>query len=218
MLLDKKEITVAYRCPACGAGIMSLVGIFALSGDMLKLKCSCGQSELSMVYTPDRKVRLTVPCLVCNKPHNYLLGQNTFFHGDNEVFSLPCSYTGLDLCFIGKQNKVQEALQRANEELAKIMEEAGLNDLNDLHTGEEEMQSMDPELEEIVRYMLSELKEEDKIHCRCSKKSLSSYQFSVQDGYVRIYCEGCGAFTDLPLTGSASADHFLRNCDELILE
>ena len=45
MIINPKETTVAYRCPACGAGVMSAVGIFALSAEMIKLKCTCGQSE-----------------------------------------------------------------------------------------------------------------------------------------------------------------------------
>ena len=41
---------------------MSAVGLFALKADMLKLKCECGKSEMSIVYGKDGKVRLTVPC------------------------------------------------------------------------------------------------------------------------------------------------------------
>lgn len=217
MLLPAKETTIAYRCPACGAGILSMVGVFALSGDLLKLKCSCGQSELTMTYTSDRSLRLTVPCLVCNKPHHFKLGQNTFFRSDEEVFRLPCTYTGLDLCFIGRKERVQKALEEANEELVKLMEEAGLQDLSDLHEQDDEMKEIDPEVDDIVRYMLAELKEEDKIHCRCKKKTLASYDFSVQDGFVRVYCQGCGAIADLPLTGVGTATEFLRT-DELFLE
>ncbi len=217
MLLPQKETTIAYRCPACGAGILSLVGVFSLSGDLLKLKCSCGKSELTMTYTSDRSLRLSVPCLVCSKPHHFKLGQNTFFRSDDDVFRLPCTYTGLDLCFIGKKERVQEALTKADEELVQLMEEAGLNDLNDLHEQDEDMSEYDPEMDAIIRYMLAELKEEDKIHCRCQKKSLASYNFSVQDGYIRVYCAGCGSLADLPLTGVGSATEFLQ-ADELFLE
>ena len=69
MKLPVKETTLAYRCPHCGATVFSLVGIFALSGDMLKLKCSCGKSETVVTYTSDRKLRLAVPCIACPKPH-----------------------------------------------------------------------------------------------------------------------------------------------------
>ena len=69
MILEPKQTTVAYRCPHCGAGVMSLVGVFALSAEMLKLKCSCGESEMTIVKTSDGKIRFTVPCLLCPNPH-----------------------------------------------------------------------------------------------------------------------------------------------------
>ena len=53
MLLNEKRTTVAYRCPHCGGGIMSAVGLFNLSADMVKLKCTCGKSELKIVYNRD---------------------------------------------------------------------------------------------------------------------------------------------------------------------
>ena len=50
MVLESKQTTVAYRCPHCGAGVLSAVGMFSLAADMVKLKCSCGKSELEMVF------------------------------------------------------------------------------------------------------------------------------------------------------------------------
>ena len=41
MVLKEKHTTVAYRCPFCGSGVMSAVGLFGLSADMVKLKCPC---------------------------------------------------------------------------------------------------------------------------------------------------------------------------------
>ena len=49
MVLETKKATVAYRCPHCGCGVISVVDIFSLSADMIKLKCSCGQSELEVI-------------------------------------------------------------------------------------------------------------------------------------------------------------------------
>ena len=60
MVLDLKQTTVAYRCPHCGAGVMSAVGLFSLSADMVKLKCTCGKSEMTIVYSKDGKPYLSV--------------------------------------------------------------------------------------------------------------------------------------------------------------
>ena len=55
MILKSKETTVAYRCPVCGKNIISVVGIFMLSGDLIKLKCDCGVSELTITSNSDLK-------------------------------------------------------------------------------------------------------------------------------------------------------------------
>ena len=69
MILEPKKTTVAYRCPECGAGVLSVVDIFALSANRVKLKCDCGKSEMDVVIQSDDKIRLTVPCIFCRKPH-----------------------------------------------------------------------------------------------------------------------------------------------------
>lgn len=61
MILNSKETTIIYRCPHCGLSVVSVVGIFTLSGDMVKLKCDCGGSALVLTHTSDGKVRLTCP-------------------------------------------------------------------------------------------------------------------------------------------------------------
>ena len=115
MVLDKKETTVAYRCPVCGASVMSMIGIFALTADLIKLKCPCGESELELVYTRDKKIRLNVPCLFCPTPHSYIISSQMFFERD--LFTIPCNYSGIDICFIGRQDKVQEAMKKSEKEL-----------------------------------------------------------------------------------------------------
>ena len=62
MLLNQKETTVSYRCPACGSWVTGIAGLFTLSADMLRLRCPCGcEEELTLVYTKDKKLRDTVP-------------------------------------------------------------------------------------------------------------------------------------------------------------
>ncbi|MBE6686038.1 MAG: hypothetical protein E7591_02290 [Ruminococcaceae bacterium] len=218
MILDTKETAVAYRCPRCGAGIMSMVGIFALSGDMIKLKCDCGKSEMLLTYSKDDKVHLTVPCIICPKPHNYTVSKKLFF--SKELFRLGCTYTGLDICFIGSKDAVLEALKENESELLGMFEEAGVTSLDGLHTGSEFDNVDDPAIEDIIRFMLVELKDEGNIHCSCKEGELSEYRFEfVAPDYdnVRIYCETCGASVELPMTSLTNANAFLH-CDELYLK
>ena len=61
MVLDKKQTTVAYRCNRCGAGVMGIIDVFTLSAPMIKLKCDCGGSEMTVIKQEDGKVRLSEP-------------------------------------------------------------------------------------------------------------------------------------------------------------
>lgn len=218
MILDAKETAVAYRCPHCGAGIVSMVGIFALSGDMIKLKCDCGKSELIIAYSKDDKVRITAPCIICPKPHNYTVSKKLFF--SNDVFRLGCTYTGLDICFIGEKSAVLEALKENESELLGMFEEAGVTSLDALHKENDYDLIDDPAIEEIIRFMLVELKDEGNIHCNCDDTQESDYRFEfVAPSYdsVRIYCESCGASVEIPMTSVINANAFLH-CDELYLK
>ncbi len=218
MILDTKETTVAYRCPHCGAGVISVVGIFALSGDMIKLKCSCGESELILAYSKDDSVRITTPCIICPKPHNYTVSKNIFF--SKELFRLGCTYTGIDICFIGSKDAVLEALKENEEQLTGLLEEAGVTSLDNLHKDNDYDLIDDPAIEEIIRFMLVELKDEGNIHCNCDPVEMPSYKFEFvapQYDTVRIYCETCGASVEIPMTSVINANAFLH-VDELYLK
>lgn len=218
MIIKAKETTVAFRCPHCGAGIMSVVGIFSLTGDMIKLKCDCGHSELILAYTKDKKVRITVPCIICPKPHNYTVSSNVFF--SNEVFRLGCTYTGLDICFIGEKDAVLEALKENESMLLGMFEEAGVTSLDALHKDNTYDLVDDPFIEEVIRFMLIELKDEGNIHCKCGPAEMPDYKYEfVAPDFdkIRIYCETCGASVEIPMTSVINANAFL-NVDELYLK
>ena len=86
MVLDTKQTTVAYRCPHCGAGVMSVVGVFSLSAEMMKLKCSCGHSEMTMSRASNGKIRFSVPCMLCPSPHSFTVNSSVVF--SKELFVL----------------------------------------------------------------------------------------------------------------------------------
>jgi len=122
MVLDK-QTTAAYHCPACGMAVMSLVNIFSMSGNILKLKCACGDSALEMHITKDGKVRVQAPCIVCPSPHSYVISSKSLFEKD--VFELSCALIGVGICFFGKKNSVLAALKESEAELMDIFAEHG---------------------------------------------------------------------------------------------
>lgn len=212
MVLDPKQTTVAYRCPKCGAGVMSVVGLFNLSADMVKLKCDCKESEMSLVYTRDSKVRFTVPCLFCPNPHRFTVSSPVFF--SKEFFALPCPYTGMNIAVMGETNRVKAELSRSELELLDLLEKNGIQDFSALHT---DQTVSDPQIEEIVTYMIKELDEEGRIICNCTDKSEGDYEIEFLENSIRLTCKHCGASVDIPTASLMDAHNFLY-ADELVLK
>ena len=216
MILNEKRTTVAYRCPACGAGVMSAVGLFNLNADMVKLKCDCGKSEMTMVMGSDKKVRFTVPCILCPNPHNFTVSSSIFFN--KELFVLPCPYSDINIAMMGEINHVRAELSRTELELLDLLEKSGLADFNSLHEGDGSDLG-DPQVLDIIKYVITELDEEGRISCRCPEDSEEErhYEIEILDEAVRICCKDCGASKTIPTNSLIAANDFL-NIDFLELE
>ena len=222
MILNSKETTVAYRCPKCGKMIRGMVGIFSLSGDMIKLKCECGGSELAVVKTKDKKLRITVPCIVCADPHTFVLSSQTFF--DSELFSYACPYSGIDLCIIGNEDAVTTAIDEADKTLVNILKESGVEDVESFISAREaddeadSGKTPDPEMQSVVHFLLCELEDEGNINCRCGKCGRYEFKFVGENlDNVLIYCTECSASVSVPLPDAVAANAFLHT-DKLTLQ
>ena len=224
MVLNSKKTTLAYRCPACGKNIMGMVGMFTLSGDMIKLKCDCGGSALQLKRTSDGKIHLTVPCIVCPNPHNYTIGEGAFF--DKEIAVLSCAYTDVDTCFIGEQSKVEQCLKESDEYLETILEDAGFDSYEAFREGKgcldrgqapDDLGMFAYQVDEIVRFVLSELKSEGAIKCGCENPGDSEYDFGMVGDKLRVFCKTCGYEKLFPMSGTDHASEFL-NCDSINLQ
>ncbi len=233
MLLNEKRTTVAYRCPDCGAGVMSAVGLFKLSADMVKLRCTCGESELKIVYNRDGTVRLTVPCLLCATPHTYTVNSSLFF--SDELFVLPCPYSDVNICMTGEINLVKAELARTELELLDMLEEHGITDFSALHGDERDLG--DPQILDIVLFVIDDLDAEGKIFCRCHPdpalatpeelaaataygewpEEESRYTAELTEEGIALSCRHCGASRMIPTDSMLSAHAFL-NADSVHFE
>ncbi len=226
MVLDPKQATVAYRCPECGSGVISVVGLFALSADMLKLKCTCQKSEMQIIYNRrEGNVRLSVPCICCDKPHNYNVNSQMFF--DNDIFLLQCPYTDINIGFVGEGNQVKAELARTELELLDMLEQNGIDDFHDLHGNSDTLS--DPQVREVVMYVIAELDAEGKIFCKCHpngheplpcevfEREECAYDVEITGEGIRVTCRECGSTCLIPTDSMLDAHAFL-NSDSLSLE
>ncbi len=215
MLLESRETCIAYLCPYCGSGVKSVVGVFALSGDMKKLKCDCQASELTITHTGDGKLRVTVPCLFCHKEHSFTISSKLFF--EKELFAYPCPYTGINIVFLGSLEKVESALDENEKEILKLLKEAGIDDLLGLCADPEDDTDhsyIDPTLYDSVMYVIRDLMESGDISCCCDD---GDYDVAVSDDHVKVFCKSCGAAKDIPTDSELSVQAFI-GIDRLKLE
>ena len=199
---------------------MCALDIFTLSAPMIKLKCDCGESEMTVVKQSDGKIRLTVPCLFCPKPHSFLVNSKVFF--GSEDFFLQCPYADVDVCFLGDMDHVKANLARGEYELMNLMEEHGISDLSKFRKANEgnEEEALDSELTQNVIFVLSELEAERKIFCKCehtNEINEEKYGFEVFSDHVLVRCSDCGAKREIPTDNSLNTHAFL-DADSLYLE
>ena len=216
MVISPKQTTVAYRCPHCGTGVMSAVSLFHLRGNMVRLKCTCGQSMMEIEPAADGKVRLCVPCIICPKPHRYTVSEKIFF--GEELFVLPCAYSDINIAMMGDTNHVKAELARTEMQLLDLMEESGISDFSALHREADEVVS-DPQVLEILTFVIRDLDDEGKIYCNCPRDSCleGDYELEILPEGVKVTCKRCGATKLLPASSLLDAHEFL-NADSLTLE
>lgn len=215
MILDSKHTTVAYRCPHCGAGVISAVNVFSLSADMVKLKCTCGKSEMTIVSSQDEKIRLTVPCMLCATPHIFTVNSSLFYGKD--IFSLSCPYASdFPLAFFGEMNLVKGEIARSELALLDMMEKNGLTPPEEILDDEDMLP--DPQILDIVMFVIHDMDAEGKIYCKCDAEDNGrQYDAEVLNEGVRVSCRKCGASRLIP-TDSGLGAHAFLNADELHLE
>ena len=74
----------------------------------------------------------------------------------------------------------------------------------------------DPQIMDIVMYVIHELQAEEEITCRC-EGGHGHYSVEIRDDCVRISCADCGAKTDIPTDSIVSANAFLH-CTHIDLQ
>lgn len=188
---NEQRIThIAYRCPECLDTVVGIVGRFALSADMLRLRCPCGKSAADISVTRDGKVRLSVPCLLCGKNHDFTVSAPLFFERD--LFRLNCPYADADICFIGEKEKIDGALDESADALARLAAEYGAESVKDLAPRDMDDDEIlpAPEIYDMVRFLVKELEADGEIDCPCHS---GEYDFRFTDGGVQVFCPACGA-------------------------
>lgn len=199
-MFTENKITVAARCNDCCSEIETEISIFNLSGGKIKAVCpNCGKSALEISLSVDGKVRLNVPCVACPHPHPFTLSAETMFTKD--LFILQCSFTRIDICFIGNRDKVKEELSKNGKELRAMMMEA---------QGEDGYDEAVVENLRVILSFIEECAKNGNILCRCKNmKTAPGVELEIGEESVTLICKECGRRLELSVYDDGLVDTFM---------
>ena len=117
---------------------------------------------------------------------------------------------------MGEQNQVKAELARTELELLDLLEEHGLESFDVFH-GEQTL--TDPQVLDIILFVIKELDAEGKIYCRCNKEDdvENDYDVEMLPEGLKVTCSKCKATKTISANSLIDAHAFL-NADSLTLE
>ncbi len=202
--------TVAYRCPHCGAILTFDVTAERLDKGKIIMPCiQCRKSNIEISLLPGNTVSLTVPCLMCPHSHPYKISMDMFF--SREVYCFPCSFSGIDICFIGEMDYVENEIIRSGREISDMIEETKEEDAN---AGNADVMVADTSVMREVLFAIGKLSDEKKIKCSCGSNALKvvlDYDKAV------LCCKVCGRKKDIAARTRFDANAAIE-FDNIIIE
>jgi len=188
MTNDAKR-SIAFICPSCRQPVILDRTAFELAASDSRLECPCGHSALR-IEMMGSKVRITVPCLFCEKEHTITCSTKAFLHEKTLAFS--CASSGLDCCYVGEEEPVFAAMRRLEETVDVLETEAAQSGIfiNDVV------------MEEILAE-LRDIGQRGGISCTCGCKE---WKMKINYSSVELFCANCEAALKIPAATLSDID------------
>ena len=123
MLIDT-SITIAYKCTSCGSFEFFNVSIFSLIYKKgCGLACRCRKSCVSIKQEGESNYLVKIPCIGCDNEHTYLITKKSILLGETIV--LNCPETGMQICFIGRDEAVRMKVDNLEKEFDEMIDTYG---------------------------------------------------------------------------------------------
>ena len=191
-MVEEAKRTIAYLCPACHQAVVAEKTVFSLAAAPGKIPCPCGKSALKTEIVGDR-VKLTVPCLFCEKEHTVTCSTHAFLH--EKALAFACAASGLDCCYVGEEGPVFAAMERLEEAVDKLEAVAG-----------EKGTFLDAIIMHEILSELRDIAQRGGISCTCGSKE---WRLQVNFSSVDLICGHCGRALRIP---AATADDLEDLC------
>ena len=122
-MLTDTTITIAYKCTSCGSFEFFNVSIFKLLYNEYSLACRCKKSCITMKREGGNSFLIRIPCIGCDNEHTYLFTKKSILFGEPVVFN--CPETGIQTCFIGRDEAVFNKVDDLEKEFDELMDTYG---------------------------------------------------------------------------------------------
>ena len=124
-MVEEPKRTIAYLCPSCRQSVVVEKTVFSLAAAPSAIPCPCGKAALKTEIIGDR-VKLTVPCLFCEKEHTVSCSTHAFLHEKTLAFS--CAASGLDCCYVGEGTFIDDVIMHeVLSEIRDIAQRGGIS-------------------------------------------------------------------------------------------
>lgn len=196
-MLVQTERTLALRCSACGRLAIQPFSLFAFSkGRTHSVECPCG-FRIALLNHRSRIPRTTFTCVVCEASHPQELRRLWV----RELISLRCQATGVDVGYIGTEERVREAI-------------AGDGSLESLLFDPEcEGYFANPKVMHEVLSAVQAMAEVGRVRCACGADRV---ELDIYSERIELICSACGGATSL--SGATEEDlQIASNLQELVL-
>ncbi len=205
-MASNRRTEIAFRCPECAVATVGFLGGLSSVSDMLRLKCSCGESALDIKKQNDGKVHLSVPCVYCKSNHAYVVSPEVMTREELTRFS--CPYSGMGIAFIGYEDDVSTEIEKSAEELSRIMTSLEAEDVRDIQPQDVAEDSMppDPAIFDTINFIVRDLEAEGAVKCPCDS---GEYDLRFTDEGMQVYCKKCGASYDFYARSVSVAEEYL---------
>ena len=123
MLIDT-SVTIAYKCTSCGSFEFFNISLFTLLYKKdWDLSCHCKKSCVIIKQEGENSFLISIPCIGCGNAHTYLLTKKSILLGEPIVFN--CPETGMQICFIGRDEAVRKKVDSLEKEFDELMDTFG---------------------------------------------------------------------------------------------
>lgn len=177
LMIINTDTILAMRCPECGKLEYKKISRFQFSGTgSANIYCSCGATKLIISTKNHKDYWVQIPCVVCETKHlRSILGK--LLWSKNEVYYLTCQETGLELGYLGPEQKVKSLASSYDEKLDILTGDFGDDDY--FHNS--------GVMYEVLN-CLHDIAEIDALYCQCGNRSV---EVDIFPDRLELHCREC---------------------------